>query len=72
MRRKTAFTRAMSSLVENGFALYGVGVRTETGDIYIGDSNAFQSTGTAFRYDLNGELIEFFPTGIGPNGFIFK
>ncbi len=64
-------TEVVRPLVENGFALYGVGVRTETGDIYIGDSNAFQSTGTAFIYNAQGVLQRQFATGVGPNGFYF-
>jgi len=58
-------------LIEDGFALYGIGVRPANGDLYVGDSNAFQSTGTAFVYDALGQLQDQFATGIGPNGFYF-
>jgi len=65
-------TAEVKPLIVTGFALYGIGVHQESGDFYIGDSNAFQSTGTAFRFDAQGNQLEQFNTGIGPNGFIFK
>ncbi len=65
-------TTEVRPLIVTGFALYGIGVHQESGDFYIGDSNAFQSTGTAFRFDAQGNQLEQFNTGIGPNGFIFK
>ena len=65
-------TENVSPFVENGFSLYGIGVNPESNNVYVGDSNAFQSTGTGFRYDENGSLINQFPTGIGPNGFMFQ
>lgn len=58
--------------IDGGFALYGIGVNPETNEIYIGDSNAFQSTGTGFRYDVQGNKLDEFATGIGPRGFIFQ
>jgi len=65
-------TQQVSPLVEGGFALYGIGVNPESNEIYIGDSNAFQSTGTGFRYSPEGDKLDEFATGIGPNGFLFK
>ena len=59
-------------LIVGGFSLYGIGVHQESGDFYIGDSNGFQSTGTAFRFDMQGNQLEQFNTGIGPNGFVFQ
>ncbi len=64
-------TQQVSPFIEDAFALYGIGVNPESNDIYLGDSNAFQSTGTGFRYDAQGNKIAEFPTGIGPNGFLF-
>jgi len=58
--------------MDGGFALYGIGVNPESNEVYIGDSNAFQSTGTAFRYDSEGNMLDEFATGIGPKGFIFR
>ncbi len=58
-------------LVSDGFAFYGIGVNEATGDIYVGDSNAFQSTGTGLRYGSDGTLLADFATGIGPSGFLF-
>ncbi len=64
-------TEQVTPLVQGGFAFYGVGVNSTTDEIFVGDSNAFQSTGTAFRYDAQGNLVDQFATGIGPNGFVF-
>ena len=58
--------------VEDGFALYGVGVNPATGDIYVSDNNGFQSTGTGLIFDVTGTQTNSFATGIGPNGFIFQ
>ena len=63
---------SVTPLIENGFALYGIGVNPESNEIYIGDSNAFQSTGTGFRYDSEGNKLDEFATGIGPKDFLFK
>ncbi|HHP7241739.1 MAG TPA: YncE family protein [Cyclobacteriaceae bacterium] len=60
-----------TNFITGGFAFYGIAVDPSTGDIYVGDSNAFQSTGTGFQYNGNGELIQQFATGIGPNAFLF-
>lgn len=65
-------TQEVSPFVENGFALYGIGVNSETNEVYLGDSNAFQSTGTGFRYNAQGAKLDEFATGIGPRGFLFK
>lgn len=58
-------------IIEDGLALYGIGVNPESGHIYLGDSNAFQSTGTAFIYNSEGNKLDEFATGIGPKGFLF-
>ncbi len=50
---------------------YGIGVDPATGDVYIGDSGGFTAAGTAFRYSKDGTLLDDFPTGIGPNDFLF-
>jgi len=65
-------TQQVDAFVENGFALYGIGVNPESNEVYAGDSNAFQSTGTGFRYHADGTKLGEFPTGIGPRGFLFK
>lgn len=62
----------VTSFVADGFAFYGIAVNPDNGDVYIGDSNAFQSTGTGFRYDSEGNELSSFATGIGPNNFIFR
>ncbi len=68
----TASQLTATSMIDDGFALYGIGVNPDNGEIYIGDSNAFQSTGTAFRYSSDGTELGSFATGVGPNGFIFR
>lgn len=60
-----------TTFLEGGAALYGIAVNPESGQLYVGDSNSFQSTGTAFVYDVSGEELASFATGVGPNGFIF-
>jgi len=50
---------------------YGIGIDPSNGDVYIGDSNGFTSTGTGFRYNKDGSLIDEFAVGIGPNNFLF-
>lgn len=58
--------------VEDQIYLYGIGVDPANGDVYIGDNtNGFGATGTGFRFATDGTLIDDFPTGIGPNGFLF-
>ncbi len=64
-------TESVDPFIENGFSLYGIGIDPDGGEVYLGDSNAFQSTGTAIRYDSQGNQLDQFSTGIGPNGFIF-
>ena len=64
-------TEIATPIIQNGFAFYGIGFRSETGELYVGDSNGFQSTGTAFVYDAQGTLQDQFATGVGPSGFYF-
>ena len=65
-------TAEVSPFIEDGFAFYGIGVNPESNEVYVGDSNAFQSTGTGFRYDNQGNKLDEFATGIGPRGFLFN
>ena len=51
--------------------LYGLGVDPGTGIIYLGNHNGFQGNGTVLRYD-GATLLDNFPVGIAPNGFIFR
>ncbi|MEL7145056.1 MAG: DUF5074 domain-containing protein [Bacteroidota bacterium] len=67
----SAATLAAEAFITDGFAFYGVAVNQDNGEIYVGDSNAFQSTGTGFRYSAEGTLLADFATGIGPNNFLF-
>ena len=67
----SAATLQAETFVTDGFAFYGIAVNQDNGEVYVGDSNAFQSTGTGFRYAADGTLLGQFATGIGPNNFIF-
>jgi DNA-binding beta-propeller fold protein YncE len=64
-------SQQVDPIIEDGVALYGLGINPESGHIYLGDSNAFQSTGTAFIYNSSGSKLDEFSTGIGPKGFLF-
>lgn len=64
-------TLAAQVFTDEDIDYYGIGVDPSNGDVYIGDSNGFASTGTGFRYSKDGTLIDEFPTGIGPNSFLF-
>ena len=64
-------SQQVDPIIKDGVALYGLGVNPESGHVYLGDSNAFQSTGTAFIYNSGGNKLDEFATGIGPKGFLF-
>jgi hypothetical protein len=51
-------------------ATYGFAVND--GVIYIADAGDFASSGTAFEYDLSGNLLKTISTGVAPNSFHFN
>ena len=55
----------------NVTSYYGIGIDRRTNEIYVADSKAFAGQGTVYRYELNGNAIDNFTTGIGPGGFAF-
>ena len=55
----------------SGDHFYGIGTDPLTNDIFVGNSNAFQGEGTVLRYNINGQLLETYAVGVGPNGFVF-
>lgn len=55
----------------SGDNFYGIGSDPLTNDILVGNSNAFQGEGTVLRYDTEGQLLDTYAVGIGPNGFVF-
>lgn len=64
-------TATPSTPLVTSATFYGVGI--DANDIlYVGDHNNYQGNGTVFRYDLDGEEIDNFESGIVPNGFIFR
>ncbi|MCW5909433.1 MAG: YncE family protein [Cyclobacteriaceae bacterium] len=52
--------------------LYGIGVDTETDEIYLADAKGFAANGSVYRYNASGTLLDEFTAGIGPNGFVFR
>lgn len=53
-------------------SFYGLGYDNLQNVIYVSDDNAFQGSGTVYRYDLEGTLLNSFDVGVGPNSFVFK
>jgi len=58
--------------VSEATSLYSIGVHPGSDIIYVADSKGFSDDGEVFRYDMNGDLIDSFTTGVGPNGFLFN
>ena len=52
--------------------IYGLGVDSNDGTIYVGIAPDFQSNGTVLRLKTDGTEIDNFGVGIAPNGFIFR
>jgi len=55
----------------SGDNYYGLGVDPLNDDIFVGNSNAFQGEGTVLRYSSEGQLLDTYAVGLGPNGFVF-
>lgn len=51
--------------------LYGIGVNTYCGDIYVADAVDYRQSGVVYRYSREGGLIDLFRVGITPNHFAF-
>ncbi|MEQ9167515.1 MAG: hypothetical protein RLO12_14755 [Fulvivirga sp.] len=66
----TTASSAPSTPIVSSASFYGIGIDGEV--LYVGDHNNYQGNGTVFRYDLQGEEIDNFESGINPNGFIFR
>lgn len=70
-----ALNAANPDEVSNIFAtrnLYGLGVDSASGEIYLANSNAFLGNGTIIKINPDGSEIGNFAAGRGPNGFIFR
>lgn len=52
--------------------LYGLGVDSASGVIYLANSNAFLGNGTIIKINPEGTETGNFPAGRGPNGFVFR
>ncbi|MEK6480048.1 DUF5074 domain-containing protein [Catalinimonas sp. 4WD22] len=57
--------------VVSGEYFYAIGSDPVTNNIFIGNSNSFQGEGTVLEYDSEGELLETYSVGVGPNSFVF-
>lgn len=68
----TSATEAPAEPIISATNLYGLGVDPSNGDLYLANHNAFQGNGTVIRATSTGEIIETFPAGRAPNGFVFR
>lgn len=59
-------------VVNESASFYSVGYDPAEDIVYAGDANAFQGSGTVYRYNFEGEIIDHLEVGIGPNSFVFK
>jgi len=66
----TSTTAPSEALIE-GENFYGIGIHPASNTLYIGNSNGFISNGEVLLYDTEGNELDDFNTGIGPNGFVF-
>lgn len=64
-------TTAPTEPIISGTAFYGLGINDQN-ILFIGDHNNYQGNGTVFMYDLSGNSLGEFESGIVPNGFIFR
>ncbi|MGC3947487.1 MAG: hypothetical protein QM762_23725 [Chryseolinea sp.] len=55
----------------NATGYYGVGIDRRTNVLYVADSKGFAGQGTVYRFQLSGDAIDNFTSGIGPGGFAF-
>ncbi|WKN29899.1 hypothetical protein PZB74_13080 [Porifericola rhodea] len=55
----------------SGEHFYMVGSDPATNTLYVGNSNSFQGEGTLLHYDADGNLLETYAVGVGPNGIHF-
>jgi DNA-binding beta-propeller fold protein YncE len=51
---------------------YALGIDPENNQIYLGDAKGFSSSGQVKVYSKDGQLLESFSTGVGPNAFVFR
>jgi YVTN family beta-propeller protein len=53
-------------------SFYGIGIDRKTNVLYVADDKGFAGSGTVFRYDLTGGVLDNFTAGVGPSGFAFE
>jgi YVTN family beta-propeller protein len=66
------FSPEAAAIIFSARNLYGIGIDPRTDEIYLANSNAFLGNGTIIRIDKGGYEIDNFPSGRGPNGFVFR
>lgn len=59
-----------SESILTGSTFYGIGINDDV--LYVGSHNNYQGNGTVYMYDLEGNELGSFESGIVPNGFIFR
>ncbi|MDX5479994.1 MAG: surface layer protein [Cyclobacteriaceae bacterium] len=62
----------LNQAIFTGSGFYGIGYHPELKEIYVGDNNGFQGSGTVIVLDQNGQQLRTFTAGRGPSGFLVK
>lgn len=66
----TSASEAPATPLVESTSFYGIGIDDDV--LYVGDHNNYQGNGTVFMFDLEGNELGSFESGIVPNGFIFR
>ncbi|MFC0262295.1 YncE family protein [Fontibacter flavus] len=62
----------LNQAIFSGSGFYGIGYHPQLKEIYVGDNNGFQGSGTVIVLDQNGQQLKTFTAGRGPSGFLVK
>jgi YVTN family beta-propeller protein len=68
----SASSAPSTPLVDGGKFFYGFNVNPSNGEIFALDATDFTTAGILLRYTSSGILLKQYPTGIAPNGALFK
>jgi hypothetical protein len=58
-------------IAQDGRRLYGLNIQPTTGRIYVSDAIDYVQNGTAYQYDVHGNLLKQYSTGRIPGSFWF-
>jgi len=61
-----------SLIAANGKLFYGLAINSLKSNLFISDAVDYLQQGFVYRYNLNGELISSFKTGVIPGAFCFS